>query len=51
MYRMTEQDRQGIILLHKTMEEFCPGVLPRRSSTGNAPVFGEIPADRHVYSR
>lgn len=25
MYRMTEQDRQGIILLHKTMEEFCPG--------------------------
>lgn len=46
MYRMTEQDRQGIILLHKTMEEFCPG-----ESTGNAPVFGEIPADRHVYSR
>lgn len=25
MYRMTEQDRQGIILLHKTMEEFYPG--------------------------
>lgn len=25
MYKMTEQDRQGIILLHKTMEEFFPG--------------------------
>ena len=25
MYKMTEQDKQEFILLHKTMEEFRPG--------------------------
>lgn len=24
MYRMTEQDKQEFICLHKTMEKFCP---------------------------
>lgn len=47
MYRMTEQDRQGIILLHKTMEEFCPG----EAAQAMLQSLGEIPADRHVYSR
>lgn len=47
MYKMTEQDKQEFILLHKTMEEF----QPRAGGPGNAPVFGEIPANRPMHSR
>lgn len=47
MYKMTEQDKQEFILLHKTMEEFRPGAAAQAMLQS----LGEIPANRPMHSR